>query len=272
MNLRSARFLIACLVLLLAFFALEPRSALGPWSTAAATEPAERAAPPQPVELPADYRETFTNYLSLDRVQNPDQIIRLFANDIAMQGPDEDGLLPFGSILVAEVYKAKLDDSGEVLHSSLGRRIRDKMALIAVMERAEHLGLTLSEELRNEHWDFAAYKPDGSVAGKNLDTCRVCHAPLKNTHHLFSYEHLAQRLEPVVGLAPQPTEEQPTSTQDPRAASLPENPPVLDLSARDSLSFGPTELKVEGPPSRSSASVMRAGSSTASVPLGRASF
>ena len=55
------------------------------------------------------------NYLSLDRVQDPDQVIRLFANDIAMQGPDKDGKLPFGSIIVGEIYKARLDSEGEVI-------------------------------------------------------------------------------------------------------------------------------------------------------------
>ncbi|MEM7307930.1 MAG: cytochrome P460 family protein [Planctomycetota bacterium] len=142
------------------------------------------------IALPRDYRETFTNYLSLDRVQNHDQIIRLFANDVAMRGPDEHDRLPFGSVLVAEVYKAKLDDDGSVALSSLNRRMRGKMALIAVMERAEHLGQGYEGDLRNGHWDFAAFTPDGAVASKDLNSCRSCHAPLKSTDHLFSLDHL----------------------------------------------------------------------------------
>ena len=31
----------------------------------------------QKISFPENYRETYTNYLSLDRVQNPDQVIRL---------------------------------------------------------------------------------------------------------------------------------------------------------------------------------------------------
>jgi len=38
------------------------------------------------IKYPSDYKQAFTNYLSLDRTQNPDQIIRLFANDIALKG------------------------------------------------------------------------------------------------------------------------------------------------------------------------------------------
>ena len=74
------------------------------------------------ISFPANYKETFTNYLSLDRTQNPDQIIRLFANDTALQGPGADGKLPFGSVLVAEIYKAQKDADGNVMTSQLGRR------------------------------------------------------------------------------------------------------------------------------------------------------
>jgi len=47
------------------------------------------------IAFPANYQDEteFTNYLSLDRVQNHDQIIRLFGNNVAMQGPNEDGKL-----------------------------------------------------------------------------------------------------------------------------------------------------------------------------------
>lgn len=155
---------------------------------------ASASSPKSGLQFPIDYKNSFTNYLSLDRVQNHDQIIRLFSNDIAMRGPSEDGKLPFGSVIVAEVYKAKKDEDGEVIKSILGRRIRGEMALIAVMERQKSFAVLDDPDLANEHWEFAAFKPDGSVASKNLNDCRRCHAPLKKTHHLFSYEHLGDTL------------------------------------------------------------------------------
>lgn len=132
----------------------------------------------------------YTNYISHDRVQNPDQTIQIFANDIAMQGPGEDGKLPYGSILVGEVYKAKKDAEGNVVTSALNRRIRGKFALIAVIQREKGFGDDLPDGLKNDGWDFATFKPDGSVAEKDLNACRACHAPLTKTNHLFSYEHL----------------------------------------------------------------------------------
>jgi len=144
----------------------------------------------QKIFLPENYRQTYTNYLSLDRVQNPDQIIRLFANDIAMQGPGEDGKMPFGSILVGEIFSAKKDSEGGVITSSLGRRIIDKLDLIAVMQREKGWGTEYPEAIRNGNWEYAAFNTDGSVSDKDLISCVACHAPLGKTNFLFSYEHL----------------------------------------------------------------------------------
>lgn len=142
------------------------------------------------IAFPKDYATTYINYLSLDRTQNPDQIIRLFANDTAMEGRDANGKYKNGSILVAEVYKAKLDEDGEAVESTLDRRVRDKFALIAVMEKRDGWGKGFSEEHQNGDWDFAAFKPNGERANKDINACRACHAPFKQQDHVFSFEHL----------------------------------------------------------------------------------
>ena len=95
-----------------------------------------------------------------------------------------------GSVIVGEIYKARLDKDGKPVVSTLGRKIRDKLAVIAVMERRDGFGKDLPQELQNDGWDFAAFKPDGSSAGKDLNQCRACHAPLTDTQHLFSLQHM----------------------------------------------------------------------------------
>ena len=145
----------------------------------------------EPIAFPADYVQKFQNYLSLDRTQDADQIMRIFANATALEATKAGKPLPEGSTIVAEVYKAKVDKDGKVIVSSLGRRIRDKLVLVGVMQkRGEGFGKDLPAELQNDGWEFAAFKPDGSKADKDLNTCRACHAPLKDTQHLFSIEHM----------------------------------------------------------------------------------
>ena len=143
------------------------------------------------VSFPTDYATKFKNYVSSDRLMNEDQAIRLFANDIALQGPGEDGKFANGSVLVAEVYKAKKGEDGEILESQLGRRIRGKLAAVGVMEKREGWGQSIPEKLRTGDWDFAIFSPDGKrLVKKDLNKCRECHAPHASTDHLYSYEHL----------------------------------------------------------------------------------
>jgi hypothetical protein len=144
------------------------------------------------ISFPADYKTDFTNYLSLDRVQNDDQVIRLFANEIALDAAARNEELPNGSILVGEIYKAKKDKDGKVVTSALGRRIRDKLAAIAVMQKGEGWGVDFAEDMRNGDWDFAIFGPDGKRLAKDLNACRQCHAPLTATQHIFSLEHLSK--------------------------------------------------------------------------------
>ncbi len=142
------------------------------------------------VLLPENYREEFVEYLSLDRTQNPDQFIRLLANDVAMRGKNQKGQFPNNSVLVAEVYSVKKNEDGTVKTTMLNRRIKDKLLLIAVMEKREAFGEKSISKINTGDWDFGAYKSNGKVAPKNLEECRACHAPLTGRDFLFSGEHL----------------------------------------------------------------------------------
>ncbi|MCE2027275.1 cytochrome P460 family protein [Sessilibacter corallicola] len=145
------------------------------------------------VGLPKDYKETYTEYLSLDRIQNHDQFIRLFANDVAMKGADENGELLSGSVIVAEIYSVKKNEDGSVAKSLVNRRVKDKLLLLGVMEKQDGFAETSPSKINVGDWDFAAFKPNGDVAPKDLDTCRACHAPLTQTDFLFTTQHLPKR-------------------------------------------------------------------------------
>ena len=118
------------------------------------------------IQFPAGYEDKMLNYLSLDRTQNDDQVIRLFATKETLAAAQAGKELPYGTVLVAELYKAKKDADGEVIESALGRRIRGKFAAVAVMQKGERL------------------------VKKDLNDCRACHQPFAETQHLFSLEHM----------------------------------------------------------------------------------
>jgi Cytochrome P460 len=161
--------------------------------TAAIVGPACVAVAEEPrVAFPQSYQSEFKNYLSLDRVQNADQIIRLFANSAAIEAGSEGRELPDGSVIVGEIYAAKKDADGKVVTSSLGRRIRNELVAIAVMEKRKGRGDAVPATLRNGDWDFGIFSPDGKPLNKDLNTCRACHAPLRETQNLFSLQHIGK--------------------------------------------------------------------------------
>ena len=143
------------------------------------------------LELPADYRTSFDNYLIADRQGQEDQVMSMYANDIAREGARADGKLPYGSVLIGEVYAAKKDADGAVIESQLGRRVPAELKAIVVMERREGWDAQYPEELKVGDWEFEVFSPDGKNLAKDTTACRECHHPLTDTEFTFSYQHLA---------------------------------------------------------------------------------
>ena len=73
---------------------------------------------PENVNWPGDYKSNFTFYFSGDRTANEKQAIRIYANDTALSGVRNDGKLPFGSVVVGELYMVRLDDKEQPIKSS----------------------------------------------------------------------------------------------------------------------------------------------------------
>jgi len=142
------------------------------------------------IAFPTDFASEYTLYMEIDRVQNPGQIMRIYANEAALSGLDSEGRFPDGSILVGEIFAARTDAEGNVITSDLGRQIIGGPAAVAVMEKRDGWGDAFPEELRNDDWDFAIFSPAGERLDRDLNTCRACHAPLDEEDHVFSFQHV----------------------------------------------------------------------------------
>ena len=159
--------------------------ALGALATTTALAAEDRV-----LELPADYK-AWGSYMISDRLPaNDTQVISLFANDTARTGELDGGALPEGSVIVGEIYKAKLDEDGEPVESPLGRRIPADIAAIVVMERRADWAEQYPEELKLGGWEFEVFSPDGTNLNKDTAGCRECHAPRGETDYLWTIDHI----------------------------------------------------------------------------------
>lgn len=142
------------------------------------------------VTLPGDYQTTFKRYATIDRA-NPKQIAEAYANEAALRAKQSGAPLPDGSILVMEVWTAKLDAEEKPILGADGRRIKDKLALIAVMEKRKGWGAGYPAELRNGEWEYAAFDPATKARRQqSYNACFECHKPKAEADFLFTLDHL----------------------------------------------------------------------------------
>lgn len=149
------------------------------------------AADDRALDFPEGYKEDFTLYFTGDRVFEDEQTIKIYGNNIALEGVQKDGKLPEGSVLVAELYAALKDSDGDVIESQIGRRVSGEFKAIAVMERRAGWDDQYPEELKVGDWEFEVFSTSGENLSKDTTACRECHHPLTDTEFMFSIEHLA---------------------------------------------------------------------------------
>lgn len=143
------------------------------------------------LELPSDYKSNYTNYFFGDR-QNGQQVVKAYANDIAVNGARSDGKLPYGSIVIAELVSAVTDADGKPMKSELGFLISSgETAAILMMQRIEGTDARFDDGQLVNDWEFEVFSPAGENLNIDTAACRECHTPLTETEQMFSYEHLA---------------------------------------------------------------------------------
>jgi hypothetical protein len=137
--------------------------------------PTSRPAPSEDrVGFPTDYQENFKIMYIYDRLDNR-QVRIICGNDTAASVKQGEPF-PYGSILVMETWRAKLDADGEVVKDSNGHLIRENLSGIFVMRKEEGFGEAY-QGLRTGEWEYVAYHPDQThlTAPQNSANCAACH-------------------------------------------------------------------------------------------------
>ena len=118
-------------------------------------------------------------------------MVKIFANDTALASAKDGAPLDHGSILVMEVYKAKLDADENPIVGSDGFFEPDDMAAIAVMESREGWGEEYPDEIRNGNWEYALFDPsEHTLIDRDYQPCFECHKPLHESDYVFSFDAL----------------------------------------------------------------------------------
>ena len=120
---------------------------------------------PELIEFPEGYENSFTPYATVNR----------------------------GSVLVMEIYKAKLDADENPVVGSDGFFEQGEMAGIAVMESRAAWGEEYPEQIRNGTWEYAFFDPkEHTLDDRAYQPCFECHKPLQEFDYVFSFAELRE--------------------------------------------------------------------------------
>ncbi|MCH9051912.1 MAG: cytochrome P460 family protein [Proteobacteria bacterium] len=144
------------------------------------------------IKFPQDYAKTFTHYTTINFAKKK-QVRKYYVNEVALNAARAGKPLPNGSMIFVEVYKTKLDGSGNPVKGADGFFAADKLALYTAMEKQAGWGKDIPEMLKNGDWNYAVFKGDKSLKqGVNQARCFACHTPEADKSYVFSLKALQE--------------------------------------------------------------------------------
>ncbi len=140
--------------------------------------------------FPEGYAASYRQY---HRINFPAtrQVRHYFANPAALQAAREGRPLPDGSVLLAEVWSAKLDAEKKPVTGADGFYVPDQLLFYTAMARNAGWGREVPEMLRNEDWNYAVFtNAKQARPGVNQAECLACHKPLDKSSYAFTLEQI----------------------------------------------------------------------------------
>jgi cytochrome c553 len=142
------------------------------------------------VSFPENYKTAFTRYL-VDNVAEDKQVKHYYANAAAVDAARTGQPLPDGSMIIVEIYSAKLDESKKPVVGADDYYVADQLRSYATMASGKGWGNLLPDALRNGDWNYAVFSPKRAlIKNVNQAECLACHLPAKETSYVFTAKQI----------------------------------------------------------------------------------
>jgi cytochrome c553 len=186
MNAMAVQLSPAQIADLAAYFASLP-GATGPTARSAQLPNISKSS----LAFPEGYKDTFVKYHAINFPATK-QVRYYYANKAAAEAAKAGKPLPDGSYLLAEVFAAKLDASGNPVSQSDGFYVAEKPLFYTAMGTGAGWGDGIPDMLRNGNWNYAVFTLDKKPRpGLNQAECLACHKPLDSVSYTFTIKELA---------------------------------------------------------------------------------
>ncbi|WP_119418338.1 cytochrome P460 family protein [Desertibaculum subflavum] len=141
---------------------------------------------PERIVFPKDYASAYVPLGAVDRYDSK-MIRSVFINPEAYKSYQAGKPLPDGTVLVLEQRPAKLGADGQPELDAQGRfQPGGAPGFIGMQAKKAGWGADVPAALRNGDWEYAAFKPDGTLnPAVKLEPCFGCHQPRGAEDHTF---------------------------------------------------------------------------------------
>ena len=145
------------------------------------------------VRFPADYASSFTVYNTVDFPAPRNQVRRSYVNKTGLEAARAGKPLPDGSQILIATFSAALGPDGNPVKGSDGHFVPKDPVSFTSMAREAGWGDAIPVLLRDENWNFAGFRADGSLnPGFSQATCLACHNPQASTSYMFTHNELSE--------------------------------------------------------------------------------
>jgi len=167
------------------------------------TTPARTYASP-PIVVPANYRQTFTHYATVDRADGDGAVRVLYITSAAIPVFQKTGVFPDGTMVIMEIYQPHTAADGSIQHDPSGHFVPGSLHSVLVKLKvgtaSTPVSTAVAPTVNQRGWVYAAFDATtGTVDGFNQPLCQSCHLRAQAWDDLFTRPELlafAQTVEP----------------------------------------------------------------------------
>jgi len=146
--------------------------------------------------VPENFHSRFVQYSTVDRADS-NKIRFLYVNPEALADAKPGQPAPYGTTIVMEDRKAKLDGDGNPVLDSRGRFIpTDEVIAVIMQQKEKGWGTDQAEgDTLNIDWKYGIFAADGTPRqGINYGGCHACHNRVAPQDYNFSFASFLERI------------------------------------------------------------------------------
>ena len=142
------------------------------------------------VTFPVNFESRLVKYHTID-FPDRKQVRHYWVQPDAAEAARAGQPLPSGTVILTEIYNARLGPDGEPMKGEDGHLAAGELSAYTAMQKIAGGGAQVPEIYSNENWRYGVFEPDRTRKATNEARCLACHKPESGKDYVFTYDEIA---------------------------------------------------------------------------------